>query len=148
MYRTVSVRTILFYLDLQQHITAAQSLWKTTALGPFCMVFSLQDKNLQSQIHCNGSESTPNPRLQWQMVGDLVLPGFSNPSVSSVLFRVHVYLQPISARLPGLLGETVSEDLPSETQCLQPGYAHVPLWDPTHLGKEFTCPQVSEHRAS
>lgn len=68
---------------------------------------------------------------------------FPDLSVSSLLFRVHVYLQPISARLPGLLGAAVSEDLPSETQYLQPGYAHAPLWDPTHLGEERTCPQVS-----
>lgn len=63
------------------------------------------------------------------MVRDLVLPVHQIflTHLFPVLFRVHVHLQPISARLPGLLGETVSEDLPSETQCLQPGYAHVPL---------------------
>lgn len=44
-----------------------------------------------------------------------------------VLFRVHLHLQPVPSGLPALLGQTVSEDLPTEAQRVQPGYAHVSL---------------------
>lgn len=59
-----------------------------------------------------------------------------------VLLRIHLHLQPVPAGLPSLLGQTVSEDLPSEAQCLQPGHAHVSLWHPGHLGQECTWRQV------
>lgn len=59
-----------------------------------------------------------------------------------VLCRIHLHLQPLPAGLPAPLGQTVSEDLPPETQRLQPGHAHVSLWHPGHLGQECPGPQV------
>lgn len=44
-----------------------------------------------------------------------------------VLFRIHLHLQPIPPGFTTILGQTVSQDIHSETQRLQPGHAHVSL---------------------
>lgn len=67
-----------------------------------------------------------------------------------VSFRVHLHLQSLPARLPSPLGQTVFEDVSSETERVQPGHAHVSVGHPGHLGQERTGPQVGlgYHRIS